>query len=1393
MSLAAPYTPARPQGAWAELSATDLLAALAERGVGVKLRRGTLQLEAEQLLTQSERALVTAREGELVRTVRERSGVLGPELTSEPTHARFALTALQQAYLVGELGYSELRTRAHVAHAYEVPALDVARLGRAVRALLQRHELLRTVPTDDGEQTVLALDPHWNVHEVDVRELSLTDARSEVERGLQTAGDVLPALSVGPQLACVVYRAAECYFVLLVVRLFALDARALGLVYRDLGALYEQAAGPADVATVSPGLFARYVAALERHRGTQSYRNALAYWRRRATELPAGPALPELATRPEQARFARRSHRLSATSFRRLGELARRLELSESAVLCALYAEVLRRWSTRKTFSLTVLASTRAMVSGDDAVADHVGNYGTTFLLTSDGAGATFVDKVRSLHTQLLSDLSQCWVSAVEVLRQLRSQADESVANVPYVFASGLHVHGSEALPARVQLPNARLLGKSMHTPQVLLDHQVFEDDGELVCNFDFVPAAFPAGLMDELTSHHADLLELLVHDETAWRAPLPELAPQLLAAREARNDTARQVEEQHVLSRFAAHASEHPHSAALLGRETFSYAATRSALSALAGNVRAHAIDGELVGILAEKGTLQYLAALGIVAAGSAYLPLNLDWPRARIAQIVSQAGLRIVLADRSGSALLADPDLTVLSLEQALAHDSGDFLMTAPHPESTAYVIFTSGSTGVPKGVVIPHAGLANTVVDVAERFSFSAADRILSLSELNFDLSAFDLFGALHVGAAVVIPEHARRADPEHWTELVEAHGVTVWNTVPALMEMFLDYLGPRAAQVLGKLRLVMLSGDWIPLTLPERIRSACPTAHIVSLGGATEASIWSNYYSIEQIADSWTSIPYGYPLANQTLHVLDDDLQDAPSWVPGELYIGGRGVACGYLAQPELSAARFVLHPRSGERLYRTGDFARFWPDGTVEFLGRKDSQAKLRGYRIDLLEIEKQLTACAGIRAAACVIRGQPPHQSLVALLVLEPGQQLSNEFSAVLQRELGQVLPHYAVPASFLAVDKVPLSDNGKRDTSALLALAERASNESRATRRGPSSDLERALWSIWRELCGRDVPSVDSDFFAVGGSSLLAVTLLRRVQERLAPALSLSMLFHARTIEKQAQCIEHLQKQAPDLLVELREGGAETLVLVHPVGGHVLCYRDLVAALAPGFTVIGVASPASHALPESLEQLARHYATLIAARVAGRPFALAGWSMGGVLAAEIARCLEARGLSPRALTLIDSFASPASLASAPSESQQVRAFLADHMRASDLTDLPGELSLAVALLQQRGLLPAQLSGAALHEPFALYRSLYALLVRHVPGPAPRCATRLIHAQKGRATRFAGLAPAHEQPAFAHAALEAIDADHYSIMEPEQLAPIATWLSESLHVSSPTP
>jgi amino acid adenylation domain-containing protein len=406
-------------------------------------------------------------------------------------------------------------------------------------------------------------------------------------------------------------------------------------------------------------------------------------------------------------------------------------------------------------------------------------------------------------------------------------------------------------------------------------------------------------------------------------------------------------------------------------------------------------ASPNKLVAVVMEKGWEQVVAVLGILESGAAYLPIDPDLPKERLWYLLKHGGVEFVLTQPLIDEQTIWPEgIQRLYVDNEFPINADEYSSTpVQKPQDLAYVIYTSGSTGFPKGVMIDHRGAVNTIIDINNRFGIGPKDRVMALSSLSFDLSVYDIFGTLAAGGTIVIPNPSLTRDPSHWAKLIVQEQVTVWNSVPALMEMLVEYTEGRSEHLPGSLRLVMLSGDWIPIDLPDRIRSLSENVHINSLGGATEASIWSITYPINAVDSTWKSIPYGKPMMNQKFHVLNDRLDPCPVWARGQLFIGGDGLARGYWRDEEKTNASFIKHYETGERLYRTGDLGRYLPDGNIEFLGREDFQVKVQGNRIELGEIEAALMQFPKVQAAVVTVIGeQHGSKSLVAYVVTDEKQ-----------------------------------------------------------------------------------------------------------------------------------------------------------------------------------------------------------------------------------------------------------------------------------------------------------------------------------------------------------------------------------------------------------------
>ena len=1021
----------------------------------------------------------------------------------------FPLMPIQQAYLLGRNAFFELGDASTSFYAeIDAPDLDLDRAQRALQRLIERHEMLRVVVLPDGRQRILPEVPDYEIEVTDLSGLSreaaeaeLLDSRERLSRETRVS-DRWPLFDVrafrlpgGTARLC------------LAIDLLIIDGGSLRVFIEEWARLYDEPDAPLPALEVS---FRDYVVALADIERSEAYRTAREYWLGRLSDLPRAPELPLLtpAGTTDRPRYCRRTVRLGPDTWRRLKARASWAGLTPSMLLCAAYAEVLGSWSRSRRFTFSVTIGDRLALH--PRIHEIMGNFTSVNLLEVDGTAAGgFETRALALQRQMAADLEHRLFSGVRVMRELARAGGPTQAAMPVVFTSviGQGAGSGELLPERA----GRIVHTVSQVPQVYLENQVYEAGGGLQSNWDAVEELFPPGLLEEMFTAYRELLERLAGDESAWREEPSVPLPRAQAERRAAvNATAAAVSEGLLHTPIERQVEARPEATALVTAERrISYGELSRLANGVGWWLRERGVGpDELVAVVMEKGWEQVVAALGVLRSGAAYLPVDAELPRERIWHLLERGEVRLVVTQPGVEERVEWPEgVRCLVVDETMAGDERP-LPPMQTPQNLAYVIFTSGSTGQPKGVMIEHRAALNTVLDINRRYRVEAGDAVLALSSLSFDLSVYDIFGLLGAGGRVVIPGPEDRHDPERWAELMEREGVTVWDTVPALMEMLVDGFEGRQAGWSEGLRLVMMSGDWVPVTLPERIRRLAPGARVVSLGGATEASIWSIAYPVERVEPGWRSVPYGRPLANQGFHVLDELGEACPELVPGELHISGVGLARGYWRDPERTAASFVSHPRTGERLYRTGDVGRYLRDGNIEFLGREDFQVKVNGYRIELGEIEAALEQHPQVRSAAVVAHGHPQGPRHLVAYVVPSADRPPDAHR--LADFLAAKLPDYMVPASWQAVEKLPLTSNGKVDRSALAALHDPPPASGIAFQ-APRNELEQRLADVWSQHLDADRISVFAHFAELGGDSLVALQIIAdagRAGIHVAPAL---------------------------------------------------------------------------------------------------------------------------------------------------------------------------------------------------------------------------------------------------------------------------------------------
>nr|WP_312868022.1 amino acid adenylation domain-containing protein [Amycolatopsis pithecellobii] len=990
---------------------------------------------------------------------------------SEP----FPLALMQHAYWIGRDEETTLGSvAAHLYVEFDGHDVDAAKLERAVQALVKRHGMLRAKFTDDGRQQIMPerTQPALVVHDIDDEE----ELEAIRERCSHAQLNVADGEVFSIQLSRLPGGRTRLH---VDVDMLAADALSYRVLLADLARFYQDPEAGEPMAYSYP----RYLAEREPARKTDRVR-AREWWQQRIPGLPAAPDLPLVpeAERGDTTRVTRRHHWLAPEDRKRLASRAHEHGLTPAMVVATAFAESLASWSAQPRFLLNVPMFDR---EGTHPEVDKlVGDFTGSVLLDVDlSEESSFVDHARALQNRMHADAAHAAYSGVEVLRDLSRHQGEQVL-APVVFTSALNL--GELFDAEVR----RLFGEAVwiisQGPQVLLDAQVTEVNEGLLINWDVRESAFPSGLIDDMFAAFHGLITRLGQDGDAWARPVGGALPAAQAEIRAKvNDTAGPRSGNLLHDGFFRRARENPDAPALLwSTGSLSYGALADRALRIAGSLDVS--PGDTVGVSLPKGPDQIAAVLGVLAAGGAYVPIGIDQPPARAERIRRIAGLSTVLTNADSTAEpLAEP--------------------VRVGEESVAYVLFTSGSTGEPKGVEVPHRAAMNTIDDLNERFGIGESDRCLAVSALDFDLSVYDIFGLLGAGGAVVLVGEGDRRDARAWVELGAAQGVTLVNCVPALLDMLLAAARPGE---LAGMRTVLLGGDWVGTDLPGRVAAQAPRCRFAGLGGTTETAIHSTVCEVHGVPAQWRSVPYGTPLRNVACRVVDARGRDCPDWVGGELWIGGDGVAHGYRVDPERTADRFVEY--EGRRWYRTGDLARYWPDGTLEFLGRRDHQVKVRGVRIELGEVEAALAEHPGVRRGIAGVAGN----QLVAAVAGDVTADDVREFARTL-------LPPHMVPARVVVLDEMPLTANGKVDRRAV-ATHWSAESESYVA---PTTPLEKVIAKVWADVLEVERVGADDPFFAIGGDSVLATVIVGRLREALdTNEISVRTLFAALSVRAMAE-----------------------------------------------------------------------------------------------------------------------------------------------------------------------------------------------------------------------------------------------------------------------------
>lgn len=1049
--------------------------------------------------------------------------------------APFPLAPIQHAMWVGRHGEQELGgVAAHLYVEFDGAGVDSERLRAAAAKLAARHPMLLQEILPDGTQRIG--DRELPVTVYDLRDLGRAEAAEHLEWTRDTKshqlleGEVLQlSLSLLPGGGTRLHVDMDMQ---------AADAVSYRNFMADLAALYRGADPPALGYT-----YREYRAELTASTPPPSQED-LQWWADRVPDLPEPPALP-LVPRSDQTnplRNIRLWHVFDVPTRDALFAAAHKRGITPAMAVAATYANALARWSTNSRFLLNLPMFGREPYHAD--VDKLVGDFTSSLMLDIDlTRAATAAQRARAVQEVLHATATHSAVSGLTVLRDMsRHRGTQTLATIVYTSALGL----GDLFAGDVTDQFGEPVWTISQGPQVLIDAQATPLANGLMINWDVRVEAFPPGVPEAMFAYQLAELERLAADDAAWDAvDPPAVSAESRAIRERDNATGFAPSGDNLVDGFLRNAATAPEATAVIsGTETLTYGELHTRALAVAAALQSRGVHaGDVVALLGPKNAEQIPALLGILMAGAAYLPIGIDQPAERATRILQTGGVEFALVTGRVLPDVLDacgvPALTVADAE--IIGEPEHFEPPAVAPDALAYVLFTSGSTGEPKGVELTHDAVLNTLEFLYDHFDIGASDRALALSHLESDMSVPDVFGTLRVGGAVVIVDEEHRRDPDTWARLIDEHGVTVVNFLPGWLEMLTE-VGESAGASLRSLRVILTGGDWVRPGLARTLRARVPGVRFAGLGGATETAVHGTLFEVtDDLPESQPSVPYGVPFPNNACRVVSDGGADCPDWVPGELWFSGRGIARGYRGRPELTAEKFVEY--DGRIWYRSGDLARYRPDGTLEFVGRSDHRVKLSGYRIELGEVEAVLARVPGVGAAvAAVVPVHGGRDVLGALIRIdEPGVDAQTVAAA-----LADLVPPHMIPTVFAVTDRIPFS-NGKIDRRAALQRLAEAEIPAARGRRAPETALERALAVIFGEVLGRNDIGADDDFFALGGDSVMATTAVARIRDWLdTPTVMVPDVFAARTVEDMARRLTSREagddrlEQVADLYLEI-------------------------------------------------------------------------------------------------------------------------------------------------------------------------------------------------------------------------------------------------------------
>lgn len=1205
--------------------------------------------------------------------------------------------------------------------------LDVIALQKALNKLVLRHEALRTNFTSVDGTASQVIDPTRSIqlNVTDLRELPQDERETEASRFLKHEAERAFDLAQDPLLRVTLLRLSEDeHLLLFTLHHIVCDGCSMQVLAEELSTLYAaysngKTASLADL----PIQYADFACQQRELFQGDAFEKQLAYWKRQLEGIPAVLTLSTDRPRPSAQTFhgARQTLLLSRELTAQLKSLSQSESVTLFMTLLTAWQTLLHRYSDETDIVIGSPIAGRNYTETENLIGLFVNTLALRTDLSGDPTFRELLERVREVALGAYAHQDLPFEKLVEELQPERNLSYNPVFQAVFALQNGmgadLQLNGLVTTPAEIQTTTAKF--------DLTLD--VIQKNDDLLCSLEYNTDLFDSDRIARMLGHFEMVLAAMVSDPAqriSFLSLLTETERRKLL-NEWNSTCSDYPRDKCVHELFEEQVARTPDAIAIVfDDQQLTYAELNRQANQLANYLRALGIGPEkLVGVRMERTAQLIVALLGIVKAGAAYLPLDLAYPKERVAFMLSDAQVPVLLTEQRLAVDIPEGKTEIVCLDvtwDVIARESQDNPINLATADNLTYVIYTSGSTGIPKGVSVTHRAI-NRLIFNTNYVELGPSDRIAQASNSSFDAATFEIWGALLHGARLVGIAKDLVLSPKQLAAQIKAQEISVMFLTTALF----NQIARDVPDAFSSMRQLMFGGEAVDPQWVREVLKNGPPRRLLHVYGPTESTTFSSWFLIESVSEDAATIPIGCPISNTDMYIVDQHFNPVPVGASGELYIGGDGLARGYLNRPELTSQRFVPNPfseRPGERVYRTGDVARYLADGHIEFVSRVDRQVKIRGFRIELGEVEAALLEHPSVAEAAVMVNEDCPGDKRLAAYFVPMKEAVVS--AADFREFLKHKLPDYMVPTVFMALESLPLSPNGKIDQRALPATSG-LKPELGTGLVAPADELELKLARIWEKVLATGPIGIDDNFFELGGHSLLAVRLFAQIEKSWGRNLPLATLFQAPTVRQLARVLREEGWPAVwSSLVVVQGGGSRVpFFCIHASGGNVLEYHDLARLLGPDQPFYGLQAKGLDGKEEphtSIKAMAEHYIQEMREVQPEGPYLIGGRSSGGTIAFEMACRLRVAGEEVAMLALLDAY--PAGyfklLPHAMSVRQRMlRAARRVNSHVSNLRQLPVDEKIAY-LVGKLKYTPAKIK----HK---LYRRAYKIYQR-IGGPLPQ-------------------------------------------------------------------